>query len=348
MTLGQRGVKTSWAWRWSTLSERRVGSQKGGRLDDRRPGALIRHMDYGAQPDEASRSCLFFRPSVSLSVFRSQGRQMTGQDEPLDIGAFVGTSALFQKKRMALGGDEFQVLARDILRRVSSMKHVGKLGPGDVVSGERIREFCILLTQPAPTAALDFIRMRKAEGVDHEAILHGYLAGAARILGERWEADELSFMDVIHASGHLYALLRALQPMSDPRRKEGSGGRHALFAVVPGETHTFGARIAAETFREAGWSIELKVDLDHDALVDHVQRTEPNIIGLSLSTQDSLPSLVRLAVALRLIRPRAIIGVAPALSMGDTAIQSVADVDLIFRDARQAVRDLDWSLKIRS
>jgi methanogenic corrinoid protein MtbC1 len=129
---------------------------------------------------------------------------------------------------------------------------------------------------------------------------------------------------------------------------EGVRGRRALFAVVPDETHTFGARLAAETFREAGWSIDLKVGIDHEGLVDHVQRTEPNIIGLSLSTEAGLPNLVRLVVALRLVRPQAIIGVAPALSMEDSAIQAVTDTDIIFRDARQAVRDLDWMLQLRS
>ena len=61
-----------------------------------------------------------------------------------------------------------------------------------------------------------------------------------------------------------------------------------------------------------------------------------------------LPNLVRLIVALRLARPEAIIGVAPALSMEDAAIEAVTDTDIIFRGARQAVRDLDWMHQLRS
>lgn len=273
---------------------------------------------------------------------------MTGQHDPLDIGVFVRTSGLFQEKRRTLGGAEFQSLARDIVRRVAGMKHFARVGPVDRVSAASVGELCTLLIQPAPTAALEFIRQRKAEGVDHEALLHGYLADAARVLGERWEADEISFVDVINGTGHLYALLRALQATFGPIRAEGAGGRRALFAVVPGETHSLGARIAAESFREAGWSIDLKIGLDHLALVDHAQRTQANIIGLSFSTKERLPDLVRLVVAFRLVRPGSIIGVAPALSVPDPTIANIADVDMIFRDARLAIRDLEWRLQIRS
>lgn len=273
---------------------------------------------------------------------------MAGQGDALDIGVFVRTSGLFQEKRRALTGDGVRDLARDIVRRVSNMKHVAKDGPVHPVTAERVAELCTLLVQPSSAAALEFIRARQAEGATHQALLHGYLAATARMLGDRWEADEISFVDVINGSGHLYALLRAVHATADPKRAEGAGGRRALFALVPGEAHTFGPRLAAETFREAGWSIDLKIGADHDEIVDHAQRTEPNIIGLSLSTEESLPSLVRLAVALRLVRPLAIIGVAPALSMPDAAISGVADIDIIFRDARTAVRELDWMLQIRA
>lgn len=273
---------------------------------------------------------------------------MTGQGESLDMGVFVRTAGLFQEKRKALAASSVQDLARDIVRRVSNMKHVAKDAPAAFVAEESVAGFCDVLMEASSTAALEFIRARQAEGASHQVILYGYLAEGARLLGDRWEADEISFLDVIHGTGHLYALLRAVQTTSESRRFEGSSGRQALFAVVPGETHAFGARLAAETFRDAGWSIDLEVGAGHDALVDHVQRTEPNIIGLSLSTEDRLPDLIRLVVALRLVRPASIIGVAPALNMADGAIRSVADVDVIFRDARSAVRDLEWMLQMRS
>lgn len=273
---------------------------------------------------------------------------MAERSAPIDRSVFVRTSTLFEEKRRALSVDMIQNLARDIVRRVSNMQHVPKAVTVDPVSEESVASFCHLLVRPSSAAALEFLEARVAEGVDHQVILHVYLAEAARVLGEQWETDKISFVDVIHGTGHLYAILRAVQARAGVGRSEGVQGRRALFAAVPDETHTFGVRLAAETFREAGWSIELKVGVDHEALVDHVQRTMPDIIGLSLSTEARLPNLVRLVVALRLVRPEAIIGVAPALNMDDAAIQAVTDIDIIFRDARQAVRDLEWMLQLRS
>lgn len=273
---------------------------------------------------------------------------MAERSAPIDLGVFARTSTLFEEKRRALSVDLIQNLARDIVRRVSNMQHVPKAVAAGPVSEERVASFCHLLVRPSSAAALEFLEARVAEGVDHQVILHVYLAEAARVLGEQWETDKISFVDVIHGTGHLYAILRAVQARAGVGRTEGVQGRRALFAAVPDETHTFGVRLAAETFREAGWSIELKVGVDHEVLVDHVQRTEPDIIGLSLSTEERLPNLVHLVVALRLVRPQAIIGVAPALNMDDAAIQAVTDIDIIFRDARQAVRDLEWMLQLRS
>lgn len=266
---------------------------------------------------------------------------------PLDTEAYIRTSTLFAEKRKVLASEAVEELALDIVRRVSAMKHPVRTDAETLIAQDSIAAFCDALVQPSPTAALDFIQARQAEGVARQAILHGYLAGAAQMLGARWEADEAGFSDVIHGTGHLYSLLRAIQLEPWGKTSTELNRKSAVFAVVPGETHNFGVRLAAETFREAGWTIDLQVGMTHDELVQHVQQVEPDIIGLSLSTQGRLEALVRLVIALRLVRPSSIIGVAPALNMRDDIIHKVADVDAIFRDARAAVRDLDWMLQLR-
>lgn len=272
---------------------------------------------------------------------------MSDQRTPLDTGAFNRTTVLFAEKRKVLAPQAVADLAKDIVRRVSTMKHPARADSDELVPEASVSLFCDALVQPSAAAALQFILDRQAEGVGRQAILYGYLAGAARMLGTRWEADEASFSDVIHGTGHLYAMLRAVPPYPEARQSSEFNRKTAFFAVVPGETHNFGVRLAAETFRDAGWKIDLRVDLDHDSLVHHVQQSQPDIIGLSLSTKDRLAELIRLVVALRLVRPTAIIGVAPALNMPDDILHKVADIDAIFRDARTAVRDLDWMLRLR-
>jgi len=123
--------------------------------------------------------------------------------------------------------------------------------------------------------------------------------------------------------------------------------RFALFATVPGEDHGIGITVAADLFRDAGWEIDLHVGSDHDALVAQVERIEPEIIGLSLSTEERLAALVRLVVAMRMAVPHALIGVAPAATLDASKVERVADIDLLFGDARSSLVELDRLIRLR-
>ncbi|ETX10243.1 hypothetical protein OCH239_22310 [Roseivivax halodurans JCM 10272] len=120
------------------------------------------------------------------------------------------------------------------------------------------------------------------------------------------------------------------------------------FAMVPGEEHGIGITVAADLFRDAGWEIDLQTGIDHDALVAHVEHTQPHIIGLSLSTEQRLDALVRLVVAIRITTPSAIIGVAPATTVDAGRLQDLVDIDLVFDDAPSACRDLERLIQLRS
>lgn len=265
----------------------------------------------------------------------------------VDADAFHRTSALFEAKRAHLAQDAVKELAQDIVRRLSSVDRADRLAAAPAISQNEIAAFCDVLVQPTAAAALDFLHGLQDRGIPRDTIIHGYIAGAARMLGARWDADRTSFFDVAVGTGHLYALMRSLPSARPDGLSALPVRRNALFASVPGETHNIGITIAADTFREAGWDIDLQLDLDFAALTDHVRRTEPAIIGLSLSSEGRLADLVRLVVALRLLRPAAIIGVAPALAMSDQSIRKLADIDIIFRDARLALHDLDAMLRLR-
>lgn len=157
----------------------------------------------------------------------------------------------------------------------------------------------------------------------------------------------VSFLEVTTGTGHLYALMRALRAEGYSPRPSLGGRRSALFATVPGEDHGVGITMAADLFREMGWEIDLQTDTDHDQLVAQAGGTRPHIIGLSLSTEDRLDPLVRLVVALRLVTPRAIIGVAPPSAMDAQRLHDLVDIDLVLSDAPSACRELDRLMRLR-
>jgi methanogenic corrinoid protein MtbC1 len=258
-----------------------------------------------------------------------------------DPELYLRSTSRFAQKRSYLAPAAVERLARDVLTRLSRPETRVAPECDPDISAARLDAFCDVLIQRDARAAQEFITARRAEGVTRMEVYFGYISAAATRLGTRWDKSELSFMDVTIATGHLYALMRALRAETpiDPRRFDDR--RNALFATVPGETHGLGVTVAADYFRAHGWQIDLQIARDLDALIHHAKATAPRVIGLSLSSEDHLDTLAQLVVALRLAVPQSIIGVAPAGGLVTDAIRDLIDVDLVFTTARDALIDLE-------
>ena len=264
-----------------------------------------------------------------------------------DPEAFVRTASLFESKREGFSPDAIESLAGDIVRHLARTTLRQPNLEAHDISNESLDAFCEVLIKPDPTAALEFIGNRRAEGLTRQGVYLGYIAAAARRLGEGWDEDRLSFLDVTYGTGHLYALMRALREERRSPSVPMDVRKHALFATVPGEDHGIGVTIAADLFRQEGWEIDLKTDTDHEALLEHVEATRPQIIGLSLSTHRRLDALVRLVVAVRISIPEVIIGVAPGGDLTGDRIRQLADIDLLFDDAHSACAELVRLVELR-
>jgi MerR family transcriptional regulator, light-induced transcriptional regulator len=264
---------------------------------------------------------------------------MHGQPVAIDRKALAQAAQTFAHKRSALPADVVEGFAREIVARVA---RAVSARDGSRVDCDSVTEFCDVLLEPdQPARALAFITARQSDGASMPDIYLGYVGGAARLLGERWDSGDLTPLDVTMAAGTLYALMRALRVTPtggrppDPRRS-------ALFATVPGEHHGIGITVAANIFRAAGWDIDLQLGLDRAALVDRASRTRPTILGLSLSTADRLPELLGAVVALRLALPDAILGVATGgAGLVENDLRRIADIDLVFGDAPSSLATLD-------
>jgi methanogenic corrinoid protein MtbC1 len=259
----------------------------------------------------------------------------------IDPELFGHATQLFEEKRRVLAPAIVEGFARQVVTRLASTVTVRRPVSPVPISAEDLSAFCDLLLQPDQNRrALGFVASRRNEGASIEDIYLGYIGPAARLLGERWETDALTSLQVTIGAGTLYALMRALRNVSTANPSQ-DAGRAALFASVPGEKHGIGVTVAADMFREAGWQIDLQLGRDQAQLVEHAARTTPGVIGLSLSTAERLPELVQIVLGLRLVVPNAVIGVAHGGELRAADIQRIADVDLIFDDASSAIHMLE-------
>lgn len=137
------------------------------------------------------------------------------------------------------------------------------------------------------------------------------LAPVLRMLGARWQNDEVSLVDMAVATARIQRyLVRRNRLRAPPAPRHG----RALFAALPRQKHLLGLRMAAAAFAEEGWDSDLLLSDRLDDIVARAKATRPRVIGLSAARRHSLPELHRLILRLRAlpIRSRILVGGAAA------------------------------------
>lgn len=222
----------------------------------------------------------------------------------LDFRNYEQTSANINRLSRKLPEDVVINLAREVIRRVAARD--GQLAPAPAGPSQAdLRTLCEALLSPDDTAAAQIVLSLRSEGTAVEDIHLKYLAGAARMLGEQWERNEIGFAEVTLGTGRLFAIMRGMRHLFEPVLP--LSDKKAVFASVPGEDHTLGVRMAADLFRKEGWEISLMVGLDHDALVAGIEEQPMGIVGLSIGGEHSMEPLSKLIVALHICCPQALI-----------------------------------------
>ncbi len=225
-------------------------------------------------------------------------------ETPKKLSSYRRTAADIRRLGAMLPEDLVVDLAREVIKRVASkdeqLEHVPH-----VVTKEGLETLCYALISDDEKAAATLISELRADGVRPEEIYLKRLAAAARILGDMWVTDEVTFAQVTVGTGRMFAIMRSMRHLFEPVVPVED--KTAIFAAVPGEDHTLGVQMAADIFRKDGWEISLKMGLDHDQLVAEIEQAPSGIVGLSISGEHSIEALSRLVVALHICRPHAIL-----------------------------------------
>lgn len=202
-----------------------------------------------------------------------------------------------------------------------------------------IEEFVQLLLQDDLEVAYAYIDSVRVRGVSLSAIYLELLAPTARMLGEMWEEDRVSFADVTVALCRLHDVMRTLSASQPPATDTLPQGRRALLIPMPGEQHTFGLVMVADFFRRAGWDVWNDAVGSASELVSLVRHEWFTMVGLSVGCEAHLEGVASTIHALRRAARNKSIGVMVGGSLiaknPELAIQVGADAT--GKDARQAV-----------
>ena len=143
---------------------------------------------------------------------------------------------------------------------------------------------------------------------DPEIIDH-VIPEVARVLGQRWADDTLSFAEVSIGSARLQETVRALvarsiTPLNDEAGEPLNAPRILLIVPQP-EDHTLGTFVAADQFRRFGYAVDIIVDRPARQAALELRKHRYVMVGLTIGGRRTLASARELVDIIRNTATRA-------------------------------------------
>ncbi len=267
-------------------------------------------------------------------------------ERAFDRKEYKRVSRQFRLAEQNLPEEAVSSLAREVVRRLA-FRMPRAVKKEDLPTKSDVDLLCAALLARDDRAADRFILAARRDGVEIEAIYLGYVAGAAARLGEMWDDDQVSFIDVTMACGKLYRIIRSLRHVIAPGIVDNRDECPAMFALVPGETHTLGIEIATDLFRREGWDIDQMIGLDHDSLVAQSDRRSYRAIVLVANSDGMIEPLTRLVLALRISHPLAHLVVAGKIINHYPDIRELVGADAVMNEIDTAIATMRLVLEDR-
>lgn len=264
--------------------------------------------------------------------------------QPLKLQLLHGRSAVPDEKRGELLATVQEQLVPELI--VAHWQDMQVLAPcidtrGPPTDGEVAELAQVACRQDLP-GALAFVETIVRQGVSLEVALLHLVAPAARLLGEEWEADETSWGEVTIGLGTLQQVVHIFGPRFSP---EAPDRGLVVLVTVSHEQHTLGLYMLAEFLRRASWEVQVDPNIAEAELIELVEFTHVEMVGISLSNTDVVPSLGKLVAAIKRAsrNPHIAVALGGSLDLSAEAKQIGA---LSFCDPRDVVHWLEQSAKV--
>lgn len=275
---------------------------------------------------------------MSYSPFDDRSNARSAEES----GGFDGISDELRQSAL-------ETIASEVLNRFAAEAERKRDAADVQARPDELETLSTLLIGSDEDAGHAFINNVREKGIPIESIYLSYLAGAVRLLGVWWEEDKVTFWDVTLGSVRIYSIMCALSRSFTNEWPIRS--RSAVFATVPGETHTLGISTAADLLTKKGWSISVITGRSLDDIVEDIAAGDWRIVGLSAAGSHATDALAKLIVALRIRVPESKIVVGgQILAEGREAVMAMkpdatasnmpetyAALERILRSNRQAI-----------
>lgn len=136
-------------------------------------------------------------------------------------------------------------------------------------------------------------------GATLERICLELLTPAARILGAKWEEDEVDFVEVTLGTGRMQRVVRDLGRRVAAETPMAADAGQAFLCAMPEEQHSLGLAMVAEFFVADGWGVTVGPPLGVDDVLDEVSAHWFDLVGLSAGIAERVPRIAEVVAAIR-------------------------------------------------
>ena len=190
--------------------------------------------------------------------------------------------------------------------------------------------------------ALEVIDDLIDSGVSFDELCEDVIRPALYRIGVLWESGEIGVGDEHLASAISETVLACVGSISsaplDARPR-------VLVACTEGEGHALGARMVAEAFAAADWSVQyLGPSTPPDALADAVAKHGADVLALSTAMSANLPAVEETIAAVRAASDRVRIVVGGRAYSDDPRLAEKVGADLFHDGLRGLVETVEGSL----
>ena len=243
----------------------------------------------------------------------------------------------------AMAQDEIRRLAQDAIRRLAA----DKLEAEDPMRRRLSYLYDAYLSDDSNARHVAMDRLRN-EGASNADIVDTIIPEVARIMGQHWADDILSFAEVTIGTARLQETVRSLS-RSELSSQVGTLSVHLddsspskvdrILLVIPRpEHHTLGTFVAADMLRRFGYAVDISVDQSAQQVALMVRKQRYAMVGITAAGRRSLASARELVEKIRgsVTRVTPII-VGGSLVGSDLDLKGITGADYVTNDIRAAL-----------
>ena len=242
------------------------------------------------------------RASSSIRASASTATPHLEHTPPLSAIASVVEAEIVPRllaaHNMRIGNTPAEAGAQGVLPADAAVQPAPAAAPAGLEAGF-IAAFAAELIRGDNAAIRLRIEGLSQDGLPAESICLQVLAPAARHLGDLWNEDRCSFLDVTTGTVLLHGIMNGLRPALAYSAVDGVRPRCAMLVTAPGEQHRFGLAMLAEFFRNDSWQVSLPTGRSIAQIAALAAARPIDMVGFSAGSDRKLGALAACIAALR-------------------------------------------------